>query len=118
MGTTRGSQPRVVRRALAMTVIRLLARPLLASVFIADGIDAVLNPPAHPAVPGDLGPRLAGALPVSLPRDPAQLHQINGGVQIVAGLMLATGRMPRVAAAMLAATLVPAAYDPNRVWAP
>src|SRR5205823_628630 len=41
---------------------------------------------------------------------------INGGVQVVAGLALATGRMPRVSALVLAASLAPTTYAGHPFW--
>ena len=51
-----------------------------------------------------------------MPTDPATLVRINGGVQIVAGLALATGRMPRLSALVLAASLVPTTYAGHPFW--
>jgi uncharacterized membrane protein YphA (DoxX/SURF4 family) len=45
-----------------------------------------------------------------------QLVRINGAVQLGAGLMLATGRMPRLAAVALAGSLVPTTAAGHRFW--
>jgi uncharacterized membrane protein YphA (DoxX/SURF4 family) len=104
-----------------MTAIRLIARPMLASMFVVGGMDSVMKP--EPKVPQaskvtehvpEMTARLAPGLPV--PTDPATLIRINGGVQVAAGLALATGRMPRIAALALAATLVPTTYAGHRFW--
>jgi uncharacterized membrane protein YphA (DoxX/SURF4 family) len=104
-----------------MTVIRLLARPMLSSMFVMGGIDSVLHPSAKVAkaekvteqVP-TLVEKIAPGLPV--PTDPATLVRINGGVQVLAGLALATGRLPRVSALVLAASLVPTTYAGHPFW--
>jgi putative oxidoreductase len=104
-----------------MTVIRLLARPMLASMFVVGGIDALTHasgkvPKAEKVtdqVP-TLAERIAPGLPV--PTDPATLVRINGGVQVVAGLALATGRMPRISALVLAASLAPTTYAGHPFW--
>lgn len=104
-----------------MTVIRLLARPMLASMFVVGGIDSLIHasgkvPKAEKVtdqVP-TLAERLAPGLPV--PTDPATLVRINGGVQVVAGLALATGRMPRISALVLAASLAPTTYAGHPFW--
>jgi putative oxidoreductase len=104
-----------------MTAIRLIARPMLASMFVVGGIDAVRNPTGKlpkaekvtGKVPG-LVERFAPGLP--MPSDPATLVRINGGVQVLAALALATGRAPRLSALTLAATLVPTTYAGHPFW--
>jgi uncharacterized membrane protein YphA (DoxX/SURF4 family) len=61
-----------------------------------------------------LAEKIAPGLPV--PTDPATLVRINGGVQVVAGLALATGRMPRISALVLAASLAPTTYAGHPFW--
>jgi putative oxidoreductase len=104
-----------------MTVIRLIARPMLASMFVMGGIDALMHasgklPKAEKVteqVP-TLAERFAPGLPV--PTDPATLVRINGGVQVLAGLALATGRAPRLSALALAGTLAPTTYAGHPFW--
>lgn len=101
-----------------MTVMRLIARPMLASMFVVGGIDSLMNaaPKVSKAekVTEHVAEKIAPGLPV--PTDPATLIRINGGVQVAAGLALATGRLPRVAALALAATLVPTTYAGHAFW--
>ncbi len=54
------------------------------------------------------------SLPFDL--DQRQLVQVNAAVQLVGGLMLATGRFPRLSAFALAATLVPTTWAGHRFW--
>jgi putative oxidoreductase len=104
-----------------MTAIRLIARPMLASMFVVGGIDAAMNPTSKVTkaekvtdqVPG-LVERFAPGLP--MPSDPATMVRINGGVQVLAGLALATGRMPRLSALVLAGSLVPTTYAGHAFW--
>jgi putative oxidoreductase len=104
-----------------MTAIRLIARPMLASMFVVGGVDAVRNPEGKTPkaekvtrqVP-DLVARVAPGLPV--PTDPETLVRINGGVQVLAGLTLATGRFPRLSALALAASLLPTTYAGHSFW--
>lgn len=98
-----------------MAVLRLVARPMLASIFIAEGIDSLLHPdtraPAAEAVVRPLAERV--------PAVPAQVEQavrLNGAVQVVAGSLLAIGRFPRLSAAALAASLIPTTYAGHRFW--
>jgi putative oxidoreductase len=104
-----------------MTAIRLIARPMLASMFVMGGIDSLTNPspklPTADKVTGripSLVEKYAPGLPV--PSDPATLVRINGGMQVLAGLALATGRAPRLSALSLAATLIPTTYAGHPFW--
>jgi uncharacterized membrane protein YphA (DoxX/SURF4 family) len=51
-----------------------------------------------------------------LPSDPASLARINGGLQLVAGAALATGRAPRLSATALALSLIPTTAAGHRFW--
>jgi putative oxidoreductase len=108
-----------------MTAIRLIARPMLASMFVVGGIDSVAHasgkvPRAEkvtdrvPSIAEKIAARIAPGLPV--PTDPATVVRINGGVQVLAGLALATGRMPRISALALAASLAPTTYAGHAFW--
>lgn len=88
-----------------MSPIRLLARPLLASIFVAGGVDALRKP----------GDRVELAERAGL-QDAAKLVRINAATQLVAGLALATGRLPRLSALALAGSLVPTTYVGHPFW--
>lgn len=98
-----------------MAVLRALARPMLASIFIVQGYDTLRRPErvAQRAekVVGPLKERID-----ALPDDTEQLVRINGGVQLVAGTLLAMGRFPRLSALALAATLVPTTLAGHPYW--
>lgn len=102
-----------------MTVSRLIARPMLASIFVVGAATALRNTsgPADKADPvtSRLVP-LARKAGIPLPEDPETLVKINAGVQVGAGLALATGRLPRLSAAVLAASLVPTTAAGHRFW--
>lgn len=53
---------------------------------------------------------------VDLPTDPELLTKVNGGVMVGAGLLLAIGKLPRLSAAALAATIVPTTLAGHRFW--
>ena len=98
-----------------MALSRRIARPLLASMFIAGGIDAL----RHPATKVDAaravtGP-LARAVP-AVPDDPELLIQVNGAVQVGAGVLLAVGRFRRLAALALIGSIVPTTFAGHRFW--
>jgi len=102
-----------------MTVSRLIARPMLASIFIVGAATALKNSsvPASKAAPiTDKLVPLAQKAGIPLPEDPETLVRINAGVQIAAGLALATGRAPRLSAAVLAASLIPTTAAGHRFW--
>jgi uncharacterized membrane protein YphA (DoxX/SURF4 family) len=61
-----------------------------------------------------LAEKAAPQLPI--PSDPATLVRINGAAQLGAGLLLATGRAPRLASTVLAASLVPTTAAGHRFW--
>jgi putative oxidoreductase len=91
-----------------------LAGPLLASIFIHGGWDAFQNPEG----------KLKGAAPVTGPLaesfdfipDEAALVKLNGAVQVGAGVLLATGRLRRLAALVLMGSLVPTTYAAHQFW--
>ncbi|GAC1313588.1 MAG: DoxX family protein [Acidimicrobiales bacterium] len=97
-----------------MTITRRLARPLLATVFVSGGIDTLRNPAPRVQMAAPVTAKAADVLPV--PGDTEMLVKVNAGVQVVGGLLLATGRMPRLAAAALAASIVPTTAAGHRFW--
>ena len=88
-----------------MSPTRSLARPLLASMFVAGGVDALRNP----------GGRVDAVRAAGL-SEPEKLVQVNAATQLVGGLALATGRLPRLSALALAGTLVPTTYVGHAFW--
>ncbi len=88
---------------------------MLASIFIVQGYDTLRRPervaPRAEKVVGPLKQRVD-----ALPDNTEQLVRINGGVQLVAGSLLAIGRFPRLSALALAATLVPTTLAGHPYW--
>jgi uncharacterized membrane protein YphA (DoxX/SURF4 family) len=104
-----------------MTITRLLARPMLATIFVAGGINALRNTEGHAAkakkVTDKVVPVAQQAVPKApIPTDPATLVRINAGAQILAAAALATGRAPRLSATVLAASLVPTTLAGHAFW--
>ena len=104
-----------------MTVSRLIARPMLASIFVVGGVSALRNAPSLTTKATPLTDRLvplvkkaAPSLPV--PEDPTTLVRINAGLQLAAAAGLATGHAPRICAAVLASSLVPTTMAGHRFW--
>ncbi len=88
---------------------------MIASLFVVGGATAIKNPAlratkAQPAA--DLVKKLAPDTPL----DAKALVQINGGLHLAAGLALATGHVPRTAAAVLAATMPATTVTGHRFW--
>ncbi len=99
-----------------MSIVRRVARPLLALEFIYGGADVLRNPEPRAKLAAPIAKKIADALPMRLPEDPVQLVRIDAGVKVAGGLLLATGRVPRLAALALAASLVPTTLAGHRFW--
>ncbi len=100
-------------------LIRRIARPLLSAVFIGQGVETLRNPKvtldaAQTAVttlqtlPDPVGSKI--------PSDPETVARINAVVQVGGGLLLATGKLPRIASAALAFTVVPGSLGGHLFW--
>jgi putative oxidoreductase len=98
-----------------MTIVRRLARPMLASVFITGGLDALRNPEPRAEMAEPVAPVIASKLPY-LPEDPETLVKINGAVMVGAGTMLALNRFPRLSSLLLAGTILPTTLAGHRFW--
>jgi putative oxidoreductase len=94
---------------------RRVARPLLASIFIVGGWDAMQNPESKTPAAG----RLLGDRPSRWPllEDTEQLVRADGAVKVAAGIALGLNRVPRLAALTLCASLVPTTLAGHRFWA-
>ena len=87
---------------------------MLASVFVTSGIDVMRNPGPRVAKAEPVAPHLAAK--VGLPQDTELLVRINAATQIVAGALLAMGKLRRLSAFALLASLVPTTYAGHRFW--
>jgi uncharacterized membrane protein YphA (DoxX/SURF4 family) len=98
-----------------MSLSRRVARPMLASIFIVGGLDALRHPEGKvkraEAVTQPLTERFA-----ALPQDTETLVRINGAVQVGAGALLAVGKFRRLAALALLGSIVPTTYAGHRFW--
>jgi uncharacterized membrane protein YphA (DoxX/SURF4 family) len=101
-----------------MTVSRLLARPMLSSIFVVGAVNAFKSSSGHAQAADPVTSRLvplAKKAGIPLPEDPETLVKLNAATQLAAGLALATGRTPRTSAAVLALSLVPTTAV-HRYW--
>lgn len=101
-------------------IVRRLARPLLAAIFIAGGLDTLRRPELKVA---QVEPflrkaveRVGDALPEQVPTDPATLVKLDAAVKVGAGLALALGKFPRLAAFALAVGLIPTSLAAHAFW--
>jgi putative oxidoreductase len=99
----------------AMAVLRTLARPMLASIFIIQGYDTMRNPDRVVKKAEPVVRPIASRVSV-VPDDTEQAVRLNGTVQFVGGTLLAIGWLPRLSALAIAATLVPTTAAGHRFW--
>lgn len=98
-----------------MSLLRIVGRPMLASMFVAGGLSSVRSPHAVAPVAEPVVRPVADRVSV-LPDRTEQLVRLNGAVQVAGGVLLGLGRCPRLSALALAATLVPTTLAAHRFW--
>lgn len=111
-------------------MIRRLARPMLATVFVIDGVETLRNPQAHVA---DAAPLVDKAAPLvekgeqavnekvsasvpPAPKDTETLVKALAGVKVGAGVLFALGKAPRLSALALTAAHVPSTVSRHAFW--
>ena len=105
-----------------MGLLRLVARPMLASIFVSGGVQQLTDPASHAPVARTVTDPLQETTDAAMPETDAgaisteQLVQLNGVAQVLGGLLLATGKLPRIAALLLAGSLVPTTLAGHRFW--
>ena len=97
-----------------MSLVRRIARPLLATQFIVGGLDTYRHPAARAKAAAPLIAKLAPTLGV--PNDPELVVRANGAVMVGAGTMLAAGKLPRLSALALALSLLPTTLAGHPFW--
>ncbi len=102
-------------------IVRRIARPMLAGVFVVSGVDVLRNPGSRVDVAAPTVNALQALSPAPvqplIPSDPETAVRVNAAAQVGAGLLLATGKFPRVAASVLTASLVPTTAVGHQFWA-
>jgi uncharacterized membrane protein YphA (DoxX/SURF4 family) len=106
-------------RAFELMLVRRVARPLLSAVFIGQGIESLRKPEqaaetARPTVEGLR--KLPEPAATKVPQDPETLARVTAAVQIGGGLLLASGKLPRLASAALACSVVPGSLGGHLFW--
>ena len=88
---------------------------MVASIFVIQGYETFRRPErVAPRAESVVRP-LAERIP-AVPAKTEDAVRLNGAVQMVAGLLLALGRFPRLSALALAGTLVPTTAAGHRFW--
>ncbi len=106
------------------TLVRLLARPMLAAGFVLHGAKAIKDPDPYvpqakpvtdrivPVLKQYAPPQLAGRIP----ENPRTLVRLNGAVQVLGGLMLFSSKYRRMGALALLLSLVPTTLAAYPFW--
>lgn len=93
---------------------------MLGAIFVVSGARIVISPDSRvetaKRVTDRVGPMIERVDP-RLPSDARNLVRLKAGADVVAGLLLITGRFRRPAAAVLAAGLVPTTLAAHSFWA-
>ena len=100
-------------------LIRRVARPMLSAAFIARGVDALRSPkPAADAARPTLEglSKLPDPVGTNVPSNAETVARVTAAVQIGGGLLLASGKLPRLASAALALSVVPGSLGGHTFW--
>ena len=97
-----------------MSVIRALARPMLASMFVTGGLDTL----RHPAPKVSAADTVVSGLAQWLPSGVRTQHGVVGECAVYGAWrgLLALGRFPRLSALALAGSLVPTTIAGHAFW--
>lgn len=92
-------------------MFRKIARPMLASVFVYEGVDNLRNTKKYVAETETFLKRVRAVVPAQyrafVPQDGETVARAFGGTKIGAGSLLGLGKAPRLSAAALAITSLP-----------
>jgi putative oxidoreductase len=101
-------------------ILRRVARPLLATIFVWGGVNALRELDRHvqaakPFLDKTVG-KNSDRLPDAMPTEPRTLVQADAWIKIGAGLAFGLGKLPRLSALLLAASLVPTTLAAHQFW--
>jgi putative oxidoreductase len=113
-------------------ILRRIARPMLAAVFVSGGIETLRNPAPRVAaadplvskaadqvidkVPEQVLDKVPDKVVDKVPTDTESIVKLNAAAQIGAGVLLALGKFPRLSAAVLASSTIPTTLTGHRFW--
>lgn len=86
-------------------IVRRIARPLLSSIFIFGGYNALRYAAAHKDAAEPVIKKLAA--PLGLPEDSELLVRVNGAAMVGGGLLVASGKAPRLGSMILMGSVIP-----------
>lgn len=95
-------------------MIRKIARPMLAAMFVTSGVDALRHPAERAKLATPLLDKIGPMM--GLPDDKELLVRADAVAMLAGGALLATGRVPRLAATVLAVSLVPTTVAAHAFW--
>ena len=95
-------------------IVRRIARPMLAAMFVVGGLDQLRRPASKAAAAAPVVDALSAVAP--LPDDPELAVRANGVAMLAGGALLAIGRVPRLASTLLAGSLVPTTIAGHPFW--
>ena len=98
-----------------MRVVRTIARPMLAGVFVVAGLDTLANPEPRAKAAKPVVDWVASVVPFA-PTDPVDAVRLNAAVHVGARVLLAAGVMSRLAALALAVSMVPTTVAGHPFW--
>ncbi|GAB1643921.1 DoxX family protein [Krasilnikovia sp. MM14-A1259] len=102
-----------------MKPVRSAARAMLGAIFVISGVRVALDPGSRvdlaKRVTDHVSP-LIERVDSRLPSDAETLVRLKAGADLVAGLLLASGRLTRPAAVVLAAGLIPTTLAGHPFW--
>jgi uncharacterized membrane protein YphA (DoxX/SURF4 family) len=97
-------------------MLKMLARPMLASVFVTSAWQTLKDPLPAAKHAEPMIERYRTMLPEWLPSDALTLVRADAWLKLGCGALLASGRMSKLAAIVLAVDLVPTTLVGHRVW--
>lgn len=101
-------------------MIRKIIRPMIAAVYVADGVKALSKPEDYVEGTQSVLDSARAVLPSQykgyVPTDATMVTQAAAGTRVGAGSLLALGKAPRLAAGTLAVLSVPTIYARNAFW--
>ena len=97
-------------------MLKMLSRPMLASVFVTSAWATLKDPLPVAKHAEPMIERYRKVLPEWVPTDPVTLIRVDACLKLGCGALLAMNRLPRLAALVLAADLIPTTLVGHRVW--
>ena len=98
-----------------MRILRRAAYPMLAAMFVVGGVDSVMHAEGKVKLAEKVTRPLTRQVRV-LPNDTELLVKLNGAMQVIAGILLGIGKLPRLASLVLIGSIVPTTLAGHRFW--